>query len=53
MIILKRMIVKSTIEQIETGTIRVTECPITHRRFITHSGCKLFFRNDALLDFEF
>lgn len=49
----KRVIVKSAIKQIETGTPRVTECPTTHRRYITHSGCKLYFRNDALLDFEF
>ncbi len=49
----KRIIVKSTIQQIENGSPKVTECPTTHRRYIIHSGCKLYFRNDVLLDFEF
>ena len=49
----RRPVVKSAIIQIETGTPIVTECPDTGRRFITHSGCKLYFRNDVLLDFEF
>lgn len=49
----RRINVKAAIHEIENGQPPVNECPETGRRNITHSGCRLYFRNDALLDFEF
>lgn len=49
----KRINVKSAIRKIETGEPIVTECDKTNRRHIEQSGVRLYFRNDALLDFEF
>jgi len=49
----KRMIVKSAIKSIENDSPSINLDAVTGRRFITHSGCKLYFRNDSLLDFEF
>lgn len=49
----ERDIVKSCIERIENGEPPVEECPETLRRNVLHNGCRVFFRNDQLLDFEF
>jgi hypothetical protein len=49
----KRQIVKSAIKELENGNPVVQECPETNRRHIVHKNCRLYFRNDVLLDFEF
>jgi len=49
----RRLLVDKCVDRLENGEAMITNCPSEDRAYTEYNNCRVYFRNETLLDIEF